>query len=235
MKPISKYILEMALGVLMIGLGLSLALRHVPPNSLYGFRVAATLSNPSIWYQVNSWMGVGMVVTGVLTLIVATIAKDRSPRSWVPFIVLYGGLSLCLIPSYILANSSMGKEPHLHTSTQIGGINAISPLYIELFFIWLSVLFIVIGLPLAMNRIKPNGTYGFRVSKTLSDERIWYLVNSYYGKGNVLSGIITTILAVVLRLIATSPATYGLIWLIALFGGLVSTIIASFTYMKRIS
>ena len=111
----------------------------------------------------------------------------------------------------------------------------INPVYPELFFIGLSVLVIVLELPLAMNRVKPNHLYGFRVQKTLSDERIWYLVNSYAGKRSVLTGIVTIVLAVALRLTAMSPATYGAICVLVLVGGLVLTIVTTLIYMKRIS
>ena len=106
---------------------------------------------------------------------------------------------------------------------------------LQLFFIGLSVLVIVLELPLAMNLVKPNHLYGFRVRKTLADERIWYLANSYAGKGSILTGIITIVLAVGLRLTAMSPATYGLVCALVLVGGLVLTIVATLIYMKRIS
>jgi hypothetical protein len=106
---------------------------------------------------------------------------------------------------------------------------------LQLLFIGLSVLFIVIELPLAMNLVKPNRLYGFRVLETLSDERVWYLVNSYAGKRSILTGIVTIVLAVVLRLTSMSPATYGSICALVLVGGLVLTIVTSLIYMKQIA
>jgi len=111
----------------------------------------------------------------------------------------------------------------------------IKPVYQQLFFIGLSVLVILVELPLAMNRVKPNHLYGFRVRKTLSDERIWYLANSYAGRRSVLTGIITIVFAAALRLTAMSPATYGAICLLVFVGGLVLTIVATLIYMNRIS
>lgn len=106
---------------------------------------------------------------------------------------------------------------------------------LQLFVIGLGALVIVLELPLAMKLVGPNHLYGFRVGKTLSDERIWYLVNSYAGKRCVLTGVITIVLAVALRLAAVSPATYGAICVSVLVGGLVLTIITTLIYMKRIS
>jgi hypothetical protein len=43
-----------ALGPLLLLLSIPLALRWVPRNRLYGFRVGATLRDDSIWYEVNA-------------------------------------------------------------------------------------------------------------------------------------------------------------------------------------
>ena len=106
-------------------------------------------------------------------------------------------------------------------------------LYPQWFLIGLSVLCIVGGLPLAMNLIPPNHWSGVRVRKTLSDERIWYLVNSYYGKGLVLTGIIAIVCAVALRLTAIPPATYWAICSTVLVGGVVLWVVATLIYVWR--
>ena len=41
---------------------------------------------------------------------------------------------------------------------------------------------IVLGIPMAKRKIKPNPYYGFKTQKTLSDENIWYIANEYAGK-----------------------------------------------------
>ena len=101
--------------------------------------------------------------------------------------------------------------------------------------IGLSVLCIAGGLPLAMNIIPPNRWAGVRTRKTLSDERIWYLANSYCGKVYILFGSITVIVAVVLRLTAMSPATYHLICGLVILGGVLLTSIATLIYVWRVS
>ena len=97
--------------------------------------------------------------------------------------------------------------------------------------IGLSVLCIVGGLPLAMNLIPPNPISGVKVRKAQSDKRIWYLVNSYCGKGLMLTGIISLVVAVALCLTAMSPATYGAICLLVLVGGLVLTLVTTTIYL----
>ena len=96
------------------------------------------------------------------------------------------------------------------------------------------MLCIVGGLPLAMNLIPPNRWSGVRVPKTLSDERIWYLVNSYCGKGLGLTGVITIVCAVALRLTAMPPATYWAICSTVLVGGLVLWVVATLIYVWRV-
>lgn len=107
--------------------------------------------------------------------------------------------------------------------------------------IGLSVLCIVGGLPLAMNLIPPNPISGVKVRKAQSDKRIWYLVNSYCGKGLMLTGIVSLlvtlvcrVVAVALRLTAMPPATYGAICVLVLVGGLVLWVVATTIYLIRI-
>ncbi len=100
--------------------------------------------------------------------------------------------------------------------------------------IGLSVLCIVGGLPLAMNLIPPNPISGVKVRKTQSDKRIWYLVNSYCGKGLILTGVITIVCAVALRLTAMPPATCGAIGVLVLVGGLVLWVVATLIYLIRV-
>lgn len=44
-----------------------------------------------------------------------------------------------------------------------------------------GLLFIAIGIPLALKRVPPNRWYGFRTAKTLSNQTIWYAANRVVG------------------------------------------------------
>jgi hypothetical protein len=70
-----------------------------------------------------------------------------------------------------------------------------NPAYRTIWIIGGGILLILSALPMLYNRC-----YGFRIPKTLSDERIWYPANSYAAKGMILTGIITIVVAGVLRL-----------------------------------
>ena len=69
---------------------------------------------------------------------------------------------------------------------------AFSQIYFLCYFI--PVTLAIVGLPLALKRIKPNGTYGFRTSKTLADPEVWYSVNTIGGISFVITGIISIVL-----------------------------------------
>jgi hypothetical protein len=76
-------ILYLASGVLLMLLSLPLLWGRIPPNGLYGFRVRATLDNPSIWYAANKyaakrllWSGAVFVVAAVVLYFIPGIGVD---------------------------------------------------------------------------------------------------------------------------------------------------------------
>ena len=70
---------------------------------------------------------------------------------------------------------------------------------LTLLFAFIGTLFIVIGLPLAFEKIGPNSVYGFRTAKTMSDPRVWYSVNRIGGIDFCISGTIILISSFVLK------------------------------------
>jgi hypothetical protein len=62
-------------------------------------------------------------------------------------------------------------------------------------FILSGVLISALSIPMIMNKIPPNGLYGFRVKKTMEDPKIWYPVNAYSGKWLLAIGIVTILAA----------------------------------------
>jgi hypothetical protein len=55
-----------ALGPVLILLSIPLALRWVPRNRLYGFRVRATLRHDAVWYDVNAHSARQFIVLGAV-------------------------------------------------------------------------------------------------------------------------------------------------------------------------
>jgi uncharacterized membrane protein len=80
-------------------------------------------------------------------------------------------------------------------------IMAILTLFFLGLFIVSGLLLIGVSIPLILRRVKPNRIYGFRTTKTLSDERIWYEANAYAGRMFLRTGSIFTISAIALYFI----------------------------------
>ncbi len=64
-------ILYLVSGTLLTALSIPLILRRIPPNGLYGFRAPATLSNPDLWYKVNTYAGKRLLAVGLATVVAA--------------------------------------------------------------------------------------------------------------------------------------------------------------------
>jgi hypothetical protein len=58
-------------GLILAVLSLPLISEKFGPNGLYGFRVRATLENPKLWYTVNKYAGMRLLVVGVITILAA--------------------------------------------------------------------------------------------------------------------------------------------------------------------
>lgn len=58
-------------GLVLSGLALPLMAGKIAPNGMYGFRVKATLENPQVWYAVNKYAGLRLLVAGILTILSA--------------------------------------------------------------------------------------------------------------------------------------------------------------------
>ena len=69
-----------------------------------------------------------------------------------------------------------------------------------------GIVFILIGIPAIFEMVPPNRWYGFRVAKTVSDERIWYAANRLMGYDILLAGV-AILIAVLLtaRLLRGNP------------------------------
>ena len=58
-----------------------------------------------------------------------------------------------------------------------------------LIFTAAGTLFVCLGVPLFLGRVRPNWWYGCRTEKTLSDEKVWYAVNRVTGRDIIAGGI----------------------------------------------
>ena len=64
----------------------------------------------------------------------------------------------------------------------------------------LPLLLALVGLPLALQLVPPNGFYGIRTEQTLASADIWYRSNLYGGLAAVVFGVLgTAFVAMVVR------------------------------------
>jgi uncharacterized membrane protein len=64
----------------------------------------------------------------------------------------------------------------------------------------MGLLFVALGVPLALGKVPPNPWYGFRVAKTLRSRELWYASNAHGGWLMIRIGVLN--LAVALALLA---------------------------------
>jgi uncharacterized membrane protein len=78
--PTFVVVICFASGLLLIALGIPLWLRRIPRNALYGVRVASTLADDRIWYEINARCGRALIGIGVgyLALLSAAFLFGRS-------------------------------------------------------------------------------------------------------------------------------------------------------------
>jgi len=86
----------LAVGGLCIALGIPLALGKIKPNSFYGFRIAKTLNDESVWYRVNTFTGKAFIASGMATIAMVFIAL------WLGNVFSLGPVALQLLGAGIL-------------------------------------------------------------------------------------------------------------------------------------
>ena len=98
-------ILFAAVGLLFIGLAVPLIKRRIPPNHLYGFRVAATLASEEVWYAANEYAGRQLRLLGVIILAAITILLllqvEEILFTIIMTVLLVGGVAMTVIHSFI--------------------------------------------------------------------------------------------------------------------------------------
>ena len=99
-----------------------------------------------------------------------------------------------------------------------------------------GVLLIAISLPLIYDKVPPNGFYGFRTPRTMSDPNVWYPANRVAGRNLAVAGAIvaTTALVVFAMQRSIQPRTAALTLLIVSLASLIGAVVHSFIALRRI-
>ena len=105
-----------------------------------------------------------------------------------------------------------------------------------LIYFGVGLLVAALALPMMYDKIPPNGFYGFRTPRTLSDPNVWYPANRVAGRNLALAGAIVSTTALVLFAIHKSiaPRTADLTLLIVTLASFTGAVVHSFIALRRI-
>jgi len=93
---------------------------------------------------------------------------------------------------------------------------------------------IIQGFPLFLEKVKPNWLYGFRVSKTVNNPKIWYKINKNMGRDFIIAGLILVIGSLITSLLNFSTNDIVAIGLILIVIPIVIIIIRCFIDLKKL-
>jgi uncharacterized membrane protein len=87
------------------------------------------------------------------------------------------------------------------------------------------------SIPLIMRIVPPNGMYGFRTSRTMADESLWYRANFFGGWALFAAALVSAMLLAAIHPQALPHPLAS----VALFAGpLVAAMVASLLYLRAI-
>lgn len=105
-----------------------------------------------------------------------------------------------------------------------------------LIYFAVGLLVAALALPMMYDKIPPNGFYGFRTPRTLSDPNVWYPANRVAGRNLAVAGVIVSTTAVVLFAMHKSipPRAMDLTLLIVSMAAFIGAVVHSFIALRRI-
>lgn len=102
------------------------------------------------------------------------------------------------------------------------------------FYSLAGLLFVVVSLPLILERVGPNRWYGLRVEKTLADERIWYAANKVLGYDLLVAGAVIFLTPLVTSLVDRQrPIPVNKINLFVFIAALAAAVLHSLAALRR--
>ena len=87
----------------LVVISIPLILKVVPPNGVYGFRVAATQSSPAIWYSANAFMGWALLVAAVISAMLLAILPSTVKR-WLLLATFLVPVFGAIVASFVYLN-----------------------------------------------------------------------------------------------------------------------------------
>jgi hypothetical protein len=109
--------IALALGMVLVSLGLPLMRAKVSPNRWYGFRTATTLRSPDIWYPVNAMTGRHLMIIGGIVVMIGLfgLAARHDPRQQamvvtLALVVAVGGILLSGLLGWRLSRELSARD-----------------------------------------------------------------------------------------------------------------------------
>jgi hypothetical protein len=91
-------------GLIFAAIGFRLGSGAVPPNPTTGFRTAATLAHPDLWYAVNAvtgcylaWLGVALILAALVLHATVTPRKPAVAACSLAILLAVGGLAIAFV------------------------------------------------------------------------------------------------------------------------------------------
>jgi hypothetical protein len=92
-----------------------------------------------------------------------------------------------------------------------------------------------LSIPLILHKIPPNGLYGFRIPSTLENPDLWYKVTAYSGRRFLVTGLGTSLGAIILFFTAPQDVDIYALSCLGLFLALfLWAMITSYLYLKSL-
>jgi hypothetical protein len=105
-----------------------------------------------------------------------------------------------------------------------------------LMYLVFGALLVGLSIPLLLDKIPPNGWYGFRVPSTLYNPDVWYKVNRYAARWLLLSGVVTIVAAIALYyLVELTVDQFAWLMLGIFAAAFVPGLLLSFRYLRRLT
>jgi uncharacterized membrane protein len=112
----------------------------------------------------------------------------------------------------------------------------ISPIISSFLFAAVGIMFIALSIPLIKERVPPNGSYGFRTRKTLSDPKIWYAANRASGQDLFVAGVVISISSIAMLLFGRGlkPEHVVFTLLAVMVFSLIGALVNSYRTLKKL-
>ena len=101
-------------------------------------------------------------------------------------------------------------------------------------FILSGVFLAVLGIPMALGRVRPNSLYGFRTTATIEDPDLWYPANRYAGQRMIEAGVVLALASAALAFLGLSVDGYAIACTAFLLAAMAIVLIRSFRFLRRL-